>query len=89
MSRLESGESAAPPKPPKKCANCGESMADTQVRCLFCDEYIPQPKPKSWHACENEGANCIDFIGALSGKIGRICWCECHPWNNSGAGEGR
>jgi len=35
----------------------------------------------SFHACENEGANCISFIQAIGGQKGHVCWCECHEWN--------
>lgn len=36
-----------------------------------------------FHACDNDGANCIDFVDAVfGGKGGHVCWCECHPWNN-------
>jgi len=56
--------------------------ADTKQREYYEKMLADMPKPQSFHACENEGANCIDFVEAIfGGKQGRVCWCECHPWN--------
>lgn len=36
--------SPAPDAGAKKCAKCGKPMAETQVRCIYCDEFTPLPK---------------------------------------------